>query len=142
PRADHQQDGARRGDPRQARHRPDPLRRRRRRLLAAAPQHAPAPHRRIGVEAVIVTCPRCATRYRAPAAGPPEGASYRCTRSPTVSHPDEPTPGTPDEGEPEFVFEALPPPQPAREPAPEASPRRSRKEAPEAAAIDGADPAR
>lgn len=91
---------------------------------------------------MIVTCPRCATRYRAPAAGPREGASYRCTRCRTVFHPDEPTPGNPDEGEPEFVFEDLPPPQPAREPAPEASPRRSRKEAPEAAAIDGADPAR
>jgi len=90
---------------------------------------------------VTVTCPRCGTRYRAPAAGPREGASYRCTRCRAVFHPDEPTPGNADEGEPEFVFEDLPPPQPEREPATE-NPRRSRKEAPEPPAIDGADPAR
>ena len=92
---------------------------------------------------MTVTCPRCATRYRTPAGGPRDGSSYRCTRCRTVFHPDEPTPGNADEGEPEFVFEDLPPPQPEREAAPEATPRRARKEAaPEADGIDGADPAR
>lgn len=91
---------------------------------------------------MTVTCPRCGTRYRPPA-GQPVTASYRCTRCRTVFHPEEPAPGTPDEGEPEFVFEDLPPPEdPTQKPAASGSRTKRGPRDDDPPDIHGADPAR